>query len=86
MFKKITGEPSNLVLCDHSPRGAGAYCRRGKFLWRDREQIGGTYVQVTSILNNPQQDPHLFSSKPKTAKAIADADIIIYNGFGYDSG
>ena len=43
------------------------------------------YVQVTSILNNPQQDPHLFSSNPATAKAIADADIIIYNGLGYDS-
>ena len=49
------------------------------------EQIGGNYVQVTSILNNPQQDPHLFSSNPATARAVANADIIIYNGLGYDS-
>lgn len=48
------------------------------------EQIGGKQVQVTSILKNPQQDPHLFSSTPSTAKAIAEANIIIYNGLDYD--
>ncbi len=47
-------------------------------------QIGGKQVKVTSILKNPQQDPHLFSSTPKNAEAIADADIIIYNGINYD--
>ncbi len=55
------------------------------FYGRIGEQIGGNYAQVTSILNNPQQDPHLFSSNPATARAVADADIIIYNGLGYDS-
>ncbi len=48
------------------------------------EQLGGPYVQVTSILNNPQQDPHLFTTNPETAKAIANANIIVYNGLGYD--
>lgn len=48
------------------------------------EQLGGPYVHVTSILTNPNQDPHLFSASPSTAKAIADADIIVYNGAGYD--
>ncbi|MBV8802646.1 MAG: zinc ABC transporter substrate-binding protein [Gammaproteobacteria bacterium] len=46
--------------------------------------IGGKNVQVVSILNNPQQDPHLFSTSPATAKAIANANIIIYNGLDYD--
>ncbi len=48
------------------------------------QQIGGPYVQVDSIMKNPQQDPHLFSSTPNTAKAIANAQIIIYNGLDYD--
>ncbi len=48
------------------------------------QEIGGQYVQVTSILTNPGQDPHLFSSSPSTAIAIANAQVIIYNGLGYD--
>lgn len=48
-------------------------------------QLGGDYVEVTSILNNPNQDPHLFSATPSIAKAVADADLIIYNGIDYDN-
>lgn len=48
------------------------------------EQLGGPYVHVTTILNNPNQDPHLFSAKPSTARALADADIVVYNGLMYD--
>lgn len=48
------------------------------------KMIGGDYVQVTSILKNPKQDPHLFSNTPATAKAVSQAQIIIYNGLGYD--
>lgn len=49
------------------------------------KQLGGKYVQVTNILQNPNQDPHFFSASPTTAKAIAEANIIIYNGAGYDT-
>jgi zinc/manganese transport system substrate-binding protein len=48
------------------------------------EQIGGTGLRVTSILTNPQQDPHLFEASPSTARAIADARLVIYNGIDYD--
>lgn len=47
-------------------------------------QIGGPNVSVTSIMSNPNQDPHLFSSSASTAKAIASAEVIIYNGINYD--
>jgi zinc/manganese transport system substrate-binding protein len=47
-------------------------------------QIGGDHVAVTSILSNPDQDPHLFETSPSTARAVADAGIVIYNGAGYD--
>ncbi|WP_210241950.1 zinc ABC transporter substrate-binding protein [Mesorhizobium sp. B2-4-12] len=47
-------------------------------------QIGGSHVSVTSILANPNDDPHLFETSPSTARTVADAKIIIYNGADYD--
>src|SRR5689334_14655142 len=47
-------------------------------------QIAGPQAVVTSILINPEQDPHLFESTPSTARAVAGARIVLYNGAGYD--
>lgn len=47
-------------------------------------QIGGSHVTVTSILSNPDDDPHLFESSASTARTLADAQIVIYNGVDYD--
>jgi zinc/manganese transport system substrate-binding protein len=47
-------------------------------------QIGGDNVAVTSILSNPDDDPHLFEASASTAKALADAKIVIVNGVDYD--
>ncbi len=46
--------------------------------------IGGDYVNVKSIISNPDADPHLFSTSPSTAVALHDAKVIIYNGASYD--
>jgi zinc/manganese transport system substrate-binding protein len=48
------------------------------------KQIGGADVAVTSILSNPDDDPHLFEASPKTAIALADAKVVILNGVDYD--
>jgi zinc/manganese transport system substrate-binding protein len=48
------------------------------------EQIGGDNVEVTSILSDPEVDPHLFEADAKTASTLADAQLIIINGLGYD--
>ncbi|TBR76406.1 MAG: cation ABC transporter substrate-binding protein [Burkholderiaceae bacterium] len=48
------------------------------------KQIGGAHVDVMSILHNPEQDPHLFEASPSTARALAKASIVIYNGVDYD--
>ncbi len=48
------------------------------------QQTGGDYVAVTSILSNPDQDPHLFEASPSTAKALAGAKVVIVNGADYD--
>jgi zinc/manganese transport system substrate-binding protein len=47
-------------------------------------QIGGPQVAVTSILNSPSQDPHLFETAPGTVRQLADARIVIVNGADYD--
>jgi zinc/manganese transport system substrate-binding protein len=47
-------------------------------------QIGGANVEVTSILSNPDDDPHLFEASPATARALSDAKVVIVNGVDYD--
>lgn len=48
------------------------------------EQVGGSDVKVSSILSNPDQDPHQFEVSPSTARAVAGARLVIYNGIDYD--
>ena len=48
------------------------------------QQIGGDRVSVLSILNNPDQDPHLFEVSPAVIRQVAAAQVVLYNGAGYD--
>lgn len=48
------------------------------------KEVGGSHVDVTSIISNPDDDPHLFEASPSTARALADAAIVVYNGADYD--
>ncbi len=47
-------------------------------------QIGGPYVQVSAIEDDPNTDPHEFELSPDVAKRIYGADVIVANGLGYD--
>ena len=47
-------------------------------------QIGGSRVTVQSILNNPEQDPHMFEASPSIARALTHAQLVVYNGADYD--
>jgi zinc/manganese transport system substrate-binding protein len=47
-------------------------------------QIGGPDVTVASILNNPDEDPHLFEVSPSVGRAVSAARIVIYSGIDYD--
>jgi zinc/manganese transport system substrate-binding protein len=47
-------------------------------------QIGRQYVHVSSILNNPNTDPHTFESSPSVAEEVSTAELIVQNGVGYD--
>jgi zinc/manganese transport system substrate-binding protein len=47
-------------------------------------QIGSDRVAVTSVISNPNQDPHLFETSPAVVREIVADQIVIYNGAGYD--
>lgn len=46
--------------------------------------IGKDRVSVTSIINDPNQDPHEFESSPQTKLAVSKGTVLIANGGGYD--
>ena len=49
------------------------------------KQLGGSHVAVTSILSNPNVDPHEYESNVQTAIAVSKAQLVVENGNGYDA-
>jgi zinc/manganese transport system substrate-binding protein len=47
-------------------------------------QLGGTHAHVTSIINNPDADPHDYEPTAADGREIAAAQVAIINGVGYD--
>jgi zinc/manganese transport system substrate-binding protein len=47
-------------------------------------QLGGTKVDVQSIITNPDTDPHDYDPSAADARSLADAAVVIENGIGYD--
>ncbi len=47
-------------------------------------QLGGNHVHVTSIITDPNADPHSYEPTPADARTIASAQMVIDNGIGYD--
>lgn len=48
------------------------------------KQLGGDRVRVTSIIDDPDKDPHEYQADPRNQLEIAKARVIIENGGGYD--
>ena len=46
--------------------------------------VAGGHVPVKSILTGADTDPHSYQATPADAAALADADLVVYNGGGYD--
>jgi zinc/manganese transport system substrate-binding protein len=70
-FPAVAAEPIHVVAAEN-------------FYGDIAQQIGGPTVKVTSILSNPDMDPHLFEASPSVARSLSGAQIVIYNGIGYD--
>jgi zinc/manganese transport system substrate-binding protein len=70
-FPAVAAEPIHIVAAEN-------------FYGDIAQQIGGPTVKVTSILSNPDTDPHLFEASPSVARSLSGAQIVIYNGIDYD--
>ncbi|HEU4850500.1 MAG TPA: zinc ABC transporter substrate-binding protein [Terrimesophilobacter sp.] len=49
------------------------------------QAIAGDRAEVTSIISGTVQDPHSYEATARDQLAVANADIVIENGGGYDS-
>ncbi|MFI1912853.1 metal ABC transporter solute-binding protein, Zn/Mn family [Nocardia sp. NPDC020380] len=48
-------------------------------------QLGGDKIHETSIITNPDTDPHDYEPSPADARTVAGAKVVIANGIGYDA-
>ncbi|TMM18830.1 MAG: ABC transporter substrate-binding protein [Actinobacteria bacterium] len=48
-------------------------------------QLGGGRPSVSSIIVNPDTDPHAYEPNARDARALAGAQLVIVNGLGYDA-
>ena len=47
-------------------------------------QIGGPYVTVSAVMDNPTTDPHAYQVSTGVAQSVAAAQLVVQNGVGYD--
>ncbi|HEY3894628.1 MAG TPA: zinc ABC transporter substrate-binding protein [Pseudonocardiaceae bacterium] len=47
-------------------------------------QLGGSHVRETSIITNPDTDPHAYEPTPADGRTIAQSRLFVENGIGYD--
>ncbi|MER5513704.1 zinc ABC transporter substrate-binding protein [Streptomyces sp. NPDC002763] len=48
------------------------------------ERIGGDHVDVTSIISDPDQDPHSYEADTQNQLTLSKAKVVVENGGGYD--
>jgi zinc/manganese transport system substrate-binding protein len=48
-------------------------------------QLGGSRVRATSIITNPDTDPHDYEPTPADGRVIAESQLFVENGIGYDA-
>ncbi len=47
-------------------------------------QLAGDHVSITSIISDPNVDPHEYESSARDGAAVARASLVVMNGLGYD--
>jgi zinc/manganese transport system substrate-binding protein len=82
----IASSTALLAGCGGAKSGSGLAVVAAENVYGDiGQQIGGAHVHVTSILSDPNADPHLFEPESSDALAVATAAVVIQNGVGYDA-
>ncbi len=80
-----------LTVSETVPAGAAAHhtvvpvVAAENFWGNITSQLGGSDVSVTSLITNPNADPHLFESNAVDAAELAQARVVIENGVDYDT-
>jgi zinc/manganese transport system substrate-binding protein len=79
-----------LGACSTSSPGAGAGGRirvavAENFWGSIVAQLAGPDAAVTSVISNPDADPHDYEPTAEDARTIASARYVIVNGIGYDA-
>lgn len=49
------------------------------------EQVAADHATVESVISDPTADPHSYEASPADAAAVSTADLVVYNGAGYDA-
>jgi zinc/manganese transport system substrate-binding protein len=71
---------------DGSPADGRVVAVAGENFYGDLvSRVGGDLVSVTSILSDPNVDPHTYETSPQNAQQVADATLVVENGLGYDT-
>lgn len=76
-----------LGACGRSSASSGGAINvvAGENFWGSiASQLGGSKVKVTSIVTDPNADPHEYESSATDARAFAEARLVVLNGAGYD--
>ncbi|WP_433077881.1 metal ABC transporter solute-binding protein, Zn/Mn family [Dactylosporangium sp. CA-052675] len=82
-----------LTACGSSPPGTPAAAPPGSAVpvvastnvYGDiAKQIAGDRAAVTSIISNPDADPHSYEANTRTQLELSKAEVVIENGGGYD--
>ncbi len=47
------------------------------------KQVGGNLIEVTTLVG-PNGDAHVYQPTPADARSVADADLVIVNGLGFE--
>lgn len=77
--------PNGRQSASSAPAGKLGVVAAENFWGNIAQQVGGDTVQVTSIISDPETDPHEYETNARDGAAIAGASFVIENGAGYDS-
>ncbi len=66
------------------PRGTVSVVAAENFWGSIASQLGGDRATVTSIIANPNVDPHAYEPTAADARSLATAQLVVVNGIGYD--
>ncbi|MFJ9847362.1 metal ABC transporter solute-binding protein, Zn/Mn family [Kitasatospora sp. NPDC101155] len=85
-----TSSPAKTAPADASSAGGGSskviqVVAAENFWGSIATQLGGDHVKVSSVITNPDTDPHSYEPTAADGRTVAGAEYVISNGIGYDA-